>query len=74
MLRGAHVVQDDQHKVGGTLTAELEVSVRAKDWENNHLRPYVGGTTKLKEELHDGLVVRLVEGGYYSETGSWWSD
>ena len=48
--------------MGGKFAAELEVSARKKDWENNHLKPYYGGTTKLKEELRDGLVVRLAEG------------
>ena len=62
-LRTVHVLEDEQCKVGGAFAAELKVPVRAKEWEDNHLRPYLGGTTRLKEDLHDGLVVRLVQGG-----------
>ena len=57
--------------MGGTFAAELEVSVKAKDWEENHLRPYGGGTMKLREELQDGLVIRLAEGKHYSLTDPW---
>lgn len=71
-LRCVYVLQDDQEEVEGTFAAELQVSVRAKDWKNNYLRPYCGGTTKLNQDLPDGLLVSLVEGSYVDGLIIYW--
>ena len=45
----------------GTFMAEVEVGTR-KDWAKNHRRPYDEGRSILKEDLGDGVMVRLCEG------------
>jgi len=47
----------------GRFIAEVEVGTR-KDWSENRRRPYQERRSILKEDLGDGVVVRLCEGDH----------
>lgn len=58
-IRGIHLTGSKYDC--GTFMAEVEVGTR-KDWAKNHRRPYQEGRSILKEDLGDGVMVRLCEG------------
>jgi hypothetical protein len=61
-IRSLNIVSNTYDKLG-IFAAEIEVAQKRKDWEDYHWKPYGEKEDLFKEDLGNGLMIRLCLGG-----------